>query len=106
MSQHFFETKHNDQKVTVLLGFDRPLGHYFMVVEASSGQSDPIYSNLFQADPFGLSLNDFRKALSELGITVPESMFKQVELDKTLHVGNKVVWHEADGSFKEHLPAV
>ena len=33
MSQHYFSTKHHGEAITVLLGWDRPLGHYFMVVE-------------------------------------------------------------------------
>ena len=101
MSQHFFQTKHKDTEVIVQLGYDRPLGHVFMVVQAASGQQDPIYSNLFQVDPFGLTLDDYRRVLADLQITVPDAMFRQVEIDEMYDVGNRVVWYEADGSYEE-----
>jgi hypothetical protein len=100
MSQHFYQTQHQGKEVIVQLGYDRPIGHVFMVVQEASGQHDPIYSNLFQADPFGLTLTDYRRVLADLQITVPETMFEQVELDADFNVGNRVVWYEADGSYE------
>ncbi len=105
MSQHFFKTQHNGKEVVVLIGFDRPLGHVFMVISDAPEQDEPIYSNLFQPEPFSLSLMDYRSVLSELGISVPESMFEQVELDQALDIGNRVAWHTAGGSFTERFPA-
>jgi hypothetical protein len=98
MSQHYFETKHNGKDVIVQLGYDRPIGHIYMVIQTSSGEDDPIYSNLFQADPFDLTLTDYRAVLADLKITVPESMFTAVEADRLANAGNRVVWHVADGS--------
>lgn len=101
MSQHFFETKHNGKDVIVQLGHDRSIGHLFMVVQASSGKSDPIYSNLFQADPFGLTVTDYRRVLQDLRISVPAEMFTAVELDQFLDAPDRVVWYEADGTWND-----
>jgi hypothetical protein len=101
MSQHFFETKHKGTDVVVQLGHDRSIGHLFMVVQASSGQADPIYSNLFQADPFGLTVTDYRQVLQDLGITVPAEMFTAVELDQLLDAPDRVIWYAADGTWND-----
>lgn len=120
MSQHYFRTQHDSTPVEVLLGWDRPLGHFFMVIEklATAGASESteasqqpavdtddddgyLYSNLNELDPFGLSLDHFRDVLSDLGIQVPEQMFEQIELDHAMRVGNRRVWYQPDGSFKE-----
>ena len=89
MSQHYFNTQQAGTPVKVLLGWDRPLGHYFMVIEKTAaavasesastaaqcegdddddGDDDDgyLYSNLNELDPFGLSLDHFRGVLSEL----------------------------------------
>lgn len=57
MSQHYFETRYRNQPVTVIIGWDRPLGHFFMFVERSYGDvppedvSDaPLYSTLDERD--------------------------------------------------------
>lgn len=101
MSQHIFHTQHNDKPVTVQIGYDRPLGHYHMVVFEPGQEDDPIYSNLDQEDAFGMSLDDYRAALSDMGIAVPESMFEQTELDAANRVGNRYVTHQADGTFAD-----
>jgi hypothetical protein len=75
-------------------------------VQEASGQQDPIYSNQFQADPFGLTLDDYSRVLADLQITVPDAMFRQVELDEMFNTGNRVVWYEADGSYEEKSNAL
>jgi hypothetical protein len=123
MSQHYFETTYNGQPVTVTLGWDRPLRHYFMVIQqhALETQGDDqsalgndramdedeneddsdgyIYSNLNERDAFSKSLNDYRKVLQTMGIVCPATMFDQVELDQCFSVGNRFVWYQADGSI-------
>lgn len=121
MSQHCFSTTHAGQRVSVQLGWDRPIGHYFMVIEwedsgsavtpvscptdsdMDDGTNDDtlLYSNLDEPEPFGLSLACFRAKLTELGIEVPESMFEQVEIDRRSRTGNRQVWHAVDGTFCE-----
>ena len=101
MSQHKFYTQHNGKPVIVQLGYDRPLGHYHMVVYEPGMTDDPIYSNLDQVDAFEMTLDAYRKALSNLGITVPESMFEQTKMDAMHRIGNRYVIHQADGTFAE-----
>lgn len=116
MSQHRFTSQLNGVGITVLLGWDRPLKYFFLVIEKEmqavpSGDSSElddeddddgmIYSNLCQPNAFELSLEDFRTVLAEHGISVPESMFEQVEMDGRNNVGNRSVYYKADGSFHE-----
>lgn len=123
MSQHYFHTTtQSGQPVCVTLGWDRPLGHVFMVVEQlrtpPQERSTPpafdededdlggglLYSNLQERDAFEKTLDDYRSKLNELGITVPESMFVEVTWDEILRVGTRHVWHRADGTFSEEQP--
>ena len=51
MSQHTFASTYNGRPVRVQIGWDAPLGHYFMVVTDASGlvpsaETGAIYSNL------------------------------------------------------------
>lgn len=114
MSQHYFNTTHEGQPVQVLLGWDRPLGNFFLVIEKlSEGQtaeeeSDDededdgyLYSNLNDENSFGHDLDYYKAKLKELGITVPETMFEQILTDQACNVGNRHVLYEADGTFSE-----
>lgn len=108
MSQHTFFATHQGRPVKVVMGWDRPLAYFFMTVMLLEGcvarsdedeDDDVLYSNLDQSRPFGLDLDDLRGALDELGITVPESMFDEVESDAIHNVGNRFMTHQADGTF-------
>jgi len=48
MSQHFFKCLHQGKPVCVLMGWDRPLSGFFLVVEADipTLDDDYVYSNL------------------------------------------------------------
>jgi hypothetical protein len=101
MSQHYFNTVHQGEPVTVVLGWDRPLGHFFMVVERrepAPDQDDYLYINLDEPGAFDLGLDHFKAKLSELGIEVPQTMFEQVAIDGEMRAGNRVVVYAADGS--------
>jgi hypothetical protein len=103
MSQHYFNTEHQGEPITVVLGWDRPLGHYFMLVERrepAPEQDDYLYINLDHADAFELELDDYRAKLEELGIKVPEVMFDEVERDCIQRVGNRQVVYDQDGRFQ------
>lgn len=115
MSQHVYRTTHEGQPIAVLLGWDRPIGHYFMVIEwqgqrftdapwaiaMDDATDNLLYSNLDEPNPFELSLAYFKVKLDELGIRVPEPMFEQVERDRFYRAGNRHVTYQADGSFRE-----
>jgi hypothetical protein len=108
MSQHYFQTEHKGLPVTVQLGWDRPLQQFYMVIEhgqsaqRESGDEDDsyLYSNL--GDPQAIGCKDldyFAEKLNDLGITVPDSMIREVWRDAGFNVGNRQVTYEKDGTF-------
>lgn len=105
MSQHLFAASYQGGTATVTLGWDRPLGHFFMVIERdpagvpAAGDPQYVYSNLDETDAFALGLDYFRAKLQALCITVPESMFREAEQDRLNDAGNRYVWHAADDSL-------
>lgn len=112
MSQHYFATTYQVRPITVLMGWDRPLGCFFLVIEfngddqsVESGCADEedglLYSNLNDRDAWRKPLSYYRDKLAQFGISVPESMFSESLRDEAFDVGNRHVWHEADGTFSE-----
>jgi hypothetical protein len=109
MSQHRIVTTYQGEPVTVLMGYDRPLKYYFLVVERDVAEdrdddragSTMIYSNLNERDAFKKDLAYYRAKLSELGIEVLTTMFEQIARDGDRNVGNRYVWYEADGTFTD-----
>lgn len=96
MSRHTYTTMHAGRRTAVVMGYDRPLRYVFMTVEdldASDDEAAYLYSNLDQPDPDSLTLGDFRSALQQLGIAVPESMFTETEADRQGNVGNRSMVH-------------
>ncbi|ABI58396.1 hypothetical protein [Nitrosomonas eutropha] len=110
MSRHYFDTFHKGFPITVLLGWDRPMDYYFLVVEKPAEliddtmkveSDDFLYSNLHESDPFNHGLDYYREVLRHFQIGVPESMFIQVQRDRESYTGNRVAKHQTDGSFTE-----
>ena len=116
MSRHFFETHYQNRAVEVVLGYDRPLGHFFLTIlfeeppapgatrngcaPASDEEADDtvVYSNLEDPDAgFDQDLDYYRAKLTSLGITVPESMFRETQADAIRRAGNRLVQHFEDG---------
>ena len=104
MSQHLFRTEHRGQSVTILMGFDRPLQGYFMVIELDDADEDTwLYSNL--EDPaliryMGLppTLEPFLERLAALGLQVPAAMVDEIRADGRSGVGNRYVQWNAQGA--------
>ena len=100
MSQHKHSTQTQDgRKVTVTLGYDRPLDYVFCTVIQERGVTDEgeeiFYSNLSD-DEAGTDLQDvdyFRGVLNELSISVPDALFTEVKIDQLDRVGNRTVVH-------------
>lgn len=97
MSQHILSTTTSrGRKVTVTLGYDRPLNYVFCTVMDTNGWV--IYSNLNDENA-GTDLQDveyFEPVLRKLGIDAPEAMFDQVRADQALRVGNRVEHYTAE----------
>jgi hypothetical protein len=94
MSQHIFEaTDAEGGRLTVTMGYDRPLDYVFCTIMTDDG--DVIYSNL-DDDHAGISQQQaayYRSVIRRFGLEVPESMFREVEADQRSCVGNRVKIH-------------
>ncbi|EPB9494600.1 TPA: hypothetical protein L4Q76_001679 [Pseudomonas aeruginosa] len=110
MSRHYFGTSHRGFPVTVILGWDRPMNYFFLMIEKPAElidssmeveDEDFLYSNLHENDPFNHDLDYYREVLRHFQIVIPESMFIEVQCDLEGNVGNRVADHQADGSFTE-----
>lgn len=110
MSRHYFNTSHRGFPVTIILGWDRPMNYFFLVIEkpdeliddtALVEDDDFLYSNLHEIDPFGHDLDYYRDVLRHFQIDVPESMFIEVQHDAERNVGNRMATHLPDGSFSD-----
>lgn len=105
MSQHFCDSEYQGKPVEVLIGWDKPLQQFFMVIEYKNDEDIPeddlegyVYSNLTDEEllkkPLAeMSLDYFKSKLEELNIQIPSTMFPEVEKDKVNNEGNKEVHH-------------
>lgn len=110
MSQHHFNTLYKDFPITVILGWDRPMQHVFLLIRKPPELVDDtalvldenfLYSNLYEKNPSGHDLDYYREVLRRFQINVPESMFNEVKRDIAMNAGNRFIRHEADGSLTE-----
>lgn len=116
MSQHIFSTAVDGKPVSVMLGWDRPLQQYFMVVEwdvefpqndsedcLSSNLFDKhyLYSNLFDKQAAGQDIEYFKEKLEALGVQVPGTMFTQACMDRRENAGNRICNYQVDGTFTD-----
>ena len=101
MSQHYYhETDPDGSCITVLLGWDRPLQYVFLVVtKASKDQKteEMLYSNLDDPSSRGQDLVYYRNKVSDLGLSLPETMYTEVERDQANNTGNRIVQHKHEG---------
>ena len=101
MYQHYFDTSLGDEPITVMLGWDRPLQGYFMLIE-STQRDGYIYSNLedielVKCGGFASSLDYFIDKMRELGVAVPSRMLAEVGADGESNVGNRYVAYGVGG---------
>jgi hypothetical protein len=105
MSQHLFSTQFDGKPVVVMMGWDRPLQGFFLVVEASDDENEEyVYTNL--EDPalipwMGLppTIEPFLAKLRELGIVVPARMLEEVKADAMANTGNRYVTYDESGAI-------
>lgn len=97
MSQHIFETEYNGRGVKIIMGWDRPLQGYFMMIEKKNLKEEDenpyIFNNLEIKNSHPITLQPFLNVLDELGIEIPDKMIGEVEADGIFNVGNKMVFH-------------
>jgi hypothetical protein len=105
MTQHYYPTEHQGKPATIMMGWDRPLQGFFMVIEDSQNRGEYIYSNLDDPEliQFGglpPCLDHFLAKLQALGLSVPDVMLNAIELDAALNEGNRRAEYNRDGSVK------
>ncbi len=103
MSQHIYFTSHNNELTSVLMGWDKPLQGFFMVIDKPDlGLDEPFWSNLIDHIPnYPKTLDSFLKVLSKFKISVPKQMIEEVLADGEQNFGNKEVLHSFfDGIYK------
>jgi hypothetical protein len=103
MSQHIYKTTHQDRPIEVLIGWDRPLQGFFMMIDWLDEENDSdeyLYSNL---DDLNLQnshpkeLSYFLERLSVLGVVVPQKMLQEVLKDQRENAGNRTERYEEEG---------
>lgn len=106
MSQHHYACTWKGQPITIMMGWDRPLQGYFMVIEHDDFNGDDegfIYSNL--NDPelkpsrgMSQSVGYLLERLIGLGLKVPQRMLDAIEADAKVNAGNREVWYDHKGN--------
>lgn len=105
MSRHYFQTTYAGKPAEVLMGFDRPLDGFFMIIDYLDEPEDDnedhyIYSNMREKNPHPPTLTPFLEKLAELDISIPAEMIQEIEIDGAFKTGNKNVRHAVvDGSY-------
>lgn len=117
MSQHFYPATYQGEPVTVLIGYDRPLRGFFMVIERitpatvntepaddEDDEGDPyVYSNLSDIELIecgGLphQVDHFLRRLQELNIPAHASVIAGIRVDQAGNVGNRYVSYDEAGN--------
>lgn len=104
MSQHCYHSTYQGQPITILMGWDRPLQGFFMVIHEEE-KEDYVYTNLedptlFSFGGFPHSLDHFQQKLIELRLSVPAQMIQEIKKDAVANMGNRYVIYEHDGSVR------
>lgn len=99
MSQHNFYTDELGINVRVIMGWDKPLSQFYMVLFDETNKDDEddegqlLYSNVDDESAFltGVDLEYFVAILKDrYGITPPTRMISEIRSDKITNVVNRV----------------
>lgn len=101
MSSHIYRTLHRGRPVRIQAGWDRPLQHYYLVVElvepTEADGEGYLYSNLDDAAAWGCcEFAYFEQQLERLGLRVPAALLTGVRSDRQHDVSNREVWYLTD----------
>lgn len=87
MSQYLLNIKNHPRIQQILIGWDRPLQQFFLVLYENPNQ-DSHYSNLLDDTP-NKTLKYFCSLLQEYGIQLPIGLITELKEDAANNVGNK-----------------
>lgn len=98
MSQHFLMSTHEGAPIRIIMGWDRPLQGYFMVIEYLDRDEEYLYSNLDDVSlgwgSISPSIDYFVQKLAALGLAVPAEMIADIVQDGVMNVGNRCVYYD------------
>jgi len=97
MSKHLFYTVYKRTPAYVLLGWDKLMQGYFMVIDyLNTHKSSPLFSHTFLKEPYPNSIDYFLHVLEkEMALSVPDEMIIEIIQDAKAKtdVGEKDVIH-------------
>lgn len=93
MSQHTFYTFYNERPVKILMGWDKPLQTYYLVIEYADTENEYVWSNLDYPEKYPDYLDDLLLRLQSFDLFIPNQMISEIEQDRAGNVGNKEVTH-------------
>jgi len=101
MSRHHAHARCGARNVLVVAGYDRPLHEVFLqVLTAHDGDpgadEDVLYASVHEPWRDWTDVATVTGQLARLGIVVPDSLLKAVQLDQRNEAGNRVVEHHTD----------
>jgi hypothetical protein len=97
MSRHYFFGSDHQNHYRVLMGWDRPLQQYFLVISKVAYEDEPLYSNLFEVEQ-PLPLAHYLSVVRAFGIQLPQEMIEELKQDGVNNVGDKDVCHSLIGN--------
>jgi hypothetical protein len=67
MSRHCYDTVHDGKNTSITIGWDNIIRGFFMVIEKSSDEDEPFWSNLTNHQPpFPKTLDSFLRVIESL----------------------------------------
>lgn len=86
------QRKFTHQNKEVLVGWDRPLQYFFLLVEQTDAPDDDpndgyLFNNLKRKNP-GMTLDEIGTELANLGIPHPPTLFTDLAADRQTDNGN------------------
>ena len=99
MTQHVI--RYEQQERVVLIGWDRPLQGYFLVVE--DFEENPIYCNLDDVEAHPKHLQSFIDVLARLNLPLSKEIESELVTDKLENIGNKCAHWVYENGFVRRL---
>jgi uncharacterized protein (DUF924 family) len=98
MSQHFLNTN----GLHILMGWDRPLQYYFLLIQSDAQAAEEsdvyLYSNLDDSNSETYALLDYVEILERMGARPHDNMLNEILADAKANTGNKCVYWDAEGN--------
>ncbi len=88
MSKHIIRTQIAENEAVVMIGFDRPLQHYHMVVQLDG---EYIWSNLSLSDGGVSEVDAYLFVLQGFGLDLPDALIDELMCDRLESPGSNKI---------------